>query len=164
MARIILDLHFLGEISLAEPRKKQTIRMKKVIIMGASSGIGRSLARLFAENEYLVGVTGRRTELLNQLQRERPQSYLVRMVDVADPTLAVKSLEYLSSQLGGLDLVIICAGNSAPEGSPLKQECYSSYKAQVILNIQNMGLTWEDSMDAALRQGAAAFPFISMNC
>ena len=41
--------------------------MKKAIIIGASSGIGKGLAKLLAENDYKVGITGRKTELLDEL-------------------------------------------------------------------------------------------------
>ena len=44
-------------------------RMKKAIIIGATSGIGKGLAKLLVDNNYTVGITGRRTELLNELQK-----------------------------------------------------------------------------------------------
>jgi short-subunit dehydrogenase len=44
--------------------------MKKAIIIGATSGIGKGLATLLAENGYNVGITGRRSELPDALKRE----------------------------------------------------------------------------------------------
>ena len=44
--------------------------MKKAIIIGASSGIGRETAIQLAEKGYEIGLTGRRNELLNELQKE----------------------------------------------------------------------------------------------
>lgn len=41
--------------------------MKKALVIGASSGIGLELARVLAENDYMVGVTGRRENLLKEL-------------------------------------------------------------------------------------------------
>lgn len=38
--------------------------MKKAIVVGATSGIGRKLAEILADNGYMVGITGRRGELL----------------------------------------------------------------------------------------------------
>lgn len=44
--------------------------MKKIIIIGASEGIGRELTKFYAEHHYTVGVTARREELLEQLNKE----------------------------------------------------------------------------------------------
>jgi short-subunit dehydrogenase len=41
--------------------------MKKAIVIGATSGIGKELAKLLVNNGYKVGITGRKTELLNDL-------------------------------------------------------------------------------------------------
>src|SRR5674476_674289 len=42
----------------------------KVIIIGATSGIGRELATIYAKKGYFVGITGRRNELLLSLQNK----------------------------------------------------------------------------------------------
>lgn len=87
--------------------------MKKAIIVGATSGIGRGLAKALAANNYRVGITGRRTALLNELKAESPTSYLTRTFDVTDPQANVENLESLVSELGGLDLLIISSGTGA---------------------------------------------------
>ncbi|WP_222844180.1 SDR family NAD(P)-dependent oxidoreductase [Saccharicrinis aurantiacus] len=50
--------------------------MKKAIIIGASSGIGKGLAKLLVENDYKVGITGRKTELLEELKETKPDFFL----------------------------------------------------------------------------------------
>ena len=40
---------------------------RKAIVIGATSGIGRKLAVLLADKDYLVGATGRRKEHLEEL-------------------------------------------------------------------------------------------------
>ena len=50
--------------------------MKKAIIIGATSGIGKGLAKLLADNNYKIGLTGRRVELLNELKNENPNFYI----------------------------------------------------------------------------------------
>jgi len=84
--------------------------MKKAIIIGATSGIGNGLAKLLADNNYKVGITGRRTELLNKLKNENPNSYFIKSFDVTDTKIAVEMLEELTTELGGLDLLIISSG------------------------------------------------------
>lgn len=49
---------------------------KKAIVIGATSGIGKELAELLAENNYLVGITGRRTELLENLKNENQTLFI----------------------------------------------------------------------------------------
>ena len=43
--------------------------MKKAIIVGASSGIGKSLAQILARDGYRVGLAARRLPLLLDLQK-----------------------------------------------------------------------------------------------
>jgi short-subunit dehydrogenase len=45
--------------------------MKKAIIIGATSGIGKELAKLLTENGYLVGITGRRIAYRNSKRESK---------------------------------------------------------------------------------------------
>lgn len=91
-------------------RQRPINRMKKAIIIGATSGIGKELAKLLADNNYKVGLTGRRTELLNELKNDNPNSYFIKSFDVTDTKITVKKLDELTTELGGLDLLIISSG------------------------------------------------------
>jgi len=84
--------------------------MKKAIIIGASSGIGKGLAELLTANNYKVGITGRRTELLNELKKTNPNSFLIKTFDVTDTRTSVEKLEELTSELGGFDLLLLSSG------------------------------------------------------
>lgn len=84
--------------------------MKNAIIIGATSGIGKELARLLVDNGFKVGITGRRTELLESLKSENPASYFIKAFDVKDTKTAEEKLEELTTELGGLDLVILSSG------------------------------------------------------
>lgn len=84
--------------------------MKKAIVIGASSGIGRSLALLLAENGYKVGITGRKSELLEALKNTNPDSFLIKVFDANYTKTAVSKLEELTAELEGLDLLILSAG------------------------------------------------------
>ena len=85
-------------------------RMKKAIIIGATSGIGKGLAKLLVNNGSKVGITGRRTELLKELKSENPESYFVKTINVTDTKIVTEKLEELTAELGGLDLVVISSG------------------------------------------------------
>ena len=84
--------------------------MKKAIIIGATSGIGKELAKLLVANGYTVGITGRRFELLQELKKENPNSFLIKSFDITDTTLTTNKLNELTTELGGLDLLILSSG------------------------------------------------------
>lgn len=84
--------------------------MKKAIIIGASSGIGKGLAKLLTENDYKVGITGRKTELLDELKKTNSNSFMVKTFDATDTKMSIEKLEELTSELGGLDLLILSSG------------------------------------------------------
>ena len=84
--------------------------MKKAIIIGASSGIGKGLAKLLTENDYKVGITGRKAKLLDELKKTNPNSFFIKTFDVTDTKTSVEKLEELTSELGGLDLLILSSG------------------------------------------------------
>lgn len=84
--------------------------MKKAIIVGATSGIGKELSKLLAEDNYKVGITGRRTKLLQNLSNSNKKSYLIKSFDITNTDDSISKLEELIKELGGLDLLILSSG------------------------------------------------------
>ena len=84
--------------------------MKRAIIIGATSGIGRQLAKILSENDFIVGATGRRKNLLEKLKAECPERIVISTFDVTDPAIVVDKLESLVGKIGGLDLMIFSSG------------------------------------------------------
>ena len=83
--------------------------MKKAIVVGASSGIGHQLAVLLAANGYKVGITGRRDQLLLNLQSTNPAQFIVSVFDATD-IANPRYLNRLTDELGGLDLLVLSSG------------------------------------------------------
>lgn len=86
--------------------------MKKyAIVVGASSGIGRSLVEELVLNGYQVGVTGRRKNLLKTLVDLFPEQVSISCFDATDAG-APEYLDLLLAQLGttSLDLFVMNAG------------------------------------------------------
>lgn len=79
-------------------------------MVGASSGIGRELAKALSKNGYSVGITARRLDLLKSLQSELAGESRVKQMDVSKPEEAVRLLGELIEELGGMDLIVISAG------------------------------------------------------
>jgi short-subunit dehydrogenase len=65
---------------------------------------------LLAENDYKVGITGRKTELLDELKKTNSNSFLIKTFDATDTKKSVEKLEELTSELGGLDMLILSSG------------------------------------------------------
>ena len=83
--------------------------MKKAIIIGATSGIGKELTKLMASGGYCVGVAGRRLELLRELQRQFPGKIYIKPLDVALPS-AIGLLKELLTEIAGADVIVISSG------------------------------------------------------
>ncbi|MGZ3949568.1 MAG: SDR family NAD(P)-dependent oxidoreductase [Flavisolibacter sp.] len=88
----------------------------KIIIVGASSGIGREIASRYAAVGNLVGITGRRRHLLEELHEQYPSQIVISSFDVMGNE-NVQMIERLIKELGGLDLLIYNSGY----GDPSKQ-------------------------------------------
>ena len=84
--------------------------MKRAIVIGATSGIGRGLAECFAAQGYAVGLVGRRENLLKEIAQADPSAYRFAVADVTRPAETVAALEHLAQELGGMDLCVVCAG------------------------------------------------------
>lgn len=88
--------------------------MKRVFITGASSGLGASLARHYAEQGATLGLVARRRVLLEQLVASlpNPQRHRIYALDVTDhAALAQAARDYLAVA-GGAEVVIANAGIS----------------------------------------------------
>ncbi|MDR1103091.1 MAG: SDR family NAD(P)-dependent oxidoreductase, partial [Tannerella sp.] len=56
--------------------------MKRAIIIGATSGIGREVAKKLLEEGWRIGVAGRREGELRALQAVSPERVSVQVLDV----------------------------------------------------------------------------------
>lgn len=84
--------------------------MKKAIVIGATSGIGKELAKLLSIHGYRVGITGRRNDLLTELQTANKDCFVIKSFDIIETDKITQNLEELITELGGLDLLIISSG------------------------------------------------------
>jgi NAD(P)-dependent dehydrogenase (short-subunit alcohol dehydrogenase family) len=88
---------------------------KKVIVTGASSGIGRATARRFAREGWEVCVTARREPELRALVNEFSSgAHLVVPGDYSDPDVAEAIRTSVEAEWGRVDALANCAGVFAP--------------------------------------------------
>jgi short-subunit dehydrogenase len=98
---------------------------KKAIVIGATSGIGKELAKIFSQNDYIVGLAGRRTHLLDELKNELLNNSFAKHIDISKTDKAIKQLEELIAEMEGVDIIVISSGvgyvNKDLQWSPEKE-------------------------------------------
>ena len=83
--------------------------MKRVIIIGASSGMGQEVAKLLLAEECRLGVAARREDRLQAVKQLAPDRVEVATIDVtADDS--PQRLRQLIDRLGGMDLFFYVSG------------------------------------------------------
>lgn len=96
-------------------RGRRGIAGLRVIVTGASSGVGAAVARALAARGAHVLATSRRTHRLEALAAERsvPHPILWEAGDLTDAAFRARLVESAASRLGGLDVVVAAAGCGA---------------------------------------------------
>ena len=82
---------------------------KKILITGATGGIGGALVKKFVSLEGSVLATGTNTEKLDTLKKDFPNINILKF-DISDHKKIEEFIENVSSQLTGLDVLINNAG------------------------------------------------------
>ena len=88
---------------------------KNIFVVGASSGMGRGLARRLAAEGARVAVSARRAELLETLVREIKEAggeAFAFPADGSDEAQAARTVEAVQQQLGSIDIVVLNAGGA----------------------------------------------------
>lgn len=83
--------------------------MKSIIIIGASSGIGHSTARIFAQKGWRVIATARRTDKLEELRNEAPDLITTASIDVTEDGADTRLTDIINEN-GGVDVIMNVAG------------------------------------------------------
>tara|TARA_Y100000590_G_scaffold266257_1_gene299081 strand:+ start:719 stop:1453 length:735 start_codon:yes stop_codon:yes gene_type:complete len=82
---------------------------KKILITGATGGIGKALVKKFVSLEGKVLASGTKTEKLDDLKKEFPNINVLKF-DISDHSKIEEFIENVSSQLTGLDVLVNNAG------------------------------------------------------
>lgn len=90
--------------------------MKKAILIGASSGIGKELAIELSKRGYELGLTARRTNLLDELSNLCPNKTYIEYMDTAKHDEARAILQKLVERMGGVNIIIYNAGIGESSG------------------------------------------------
>ena len=86
----------------------------RVLVVGASSGIGRASAERLVQAGARVAVAARRVERLDELGRAAPEQVVPLRCDVREPADCERVAQAAVEALGGLDALVYCAGVGEP--------------------------------------------------
>jgi short-subunit dehydrogenase len=111
---------------------------QKILITGASSGLGAGMARAFAARGRDLALCARRIDRLIELKSELTQHYpgvrvAIAELDVNDHPRVASVFRSLADELGGLDRVIVNAGIG--KGAPLGSGKLWANKATIETNL-----------------------------
>ncbi len=130
---------------------------KNAIVIGASSGIGRELAKQLSQKGYAVGLAARRLELLGEVRKEIQGPSLGRQMDVSRLPEATDRLQGLIREMGGVDLVVVSAGTGfLNPGLNWKEE-----KETIDVNVTGFAAAANVAMKHFLEQGSGHLVGIS---
>lgn len=125
-----------------------------VWITGASSGIGRELARRFAEEGATLALSARRQSRLDELGRElrdRGTNALVVPCDVRDEVAVEKTVERIVGELGRLDVAVADAGFAVT--GRIETLGAEDWKRQLDTNVVGLAMTARYALPALRKTG-----------
>lgn len=137
---------------------------QKVLITGASSGLGAGMARAFAARGRDLALCARRVDRLAELKAELLQRHpnirvAIAELDVNDHEKVPAVFAELAAQIGGLDRVVVNAG--VGKGAPLGSGKLWANKATIETNLVAALVQIEVALEIFKRQGHGHLVLIS---
>jgi short-subunit dehydrogenase len=140
------------------------VTRQKILITGASSGLGAGMARSFAAKGRDLALCARRTDRLDELKDELLQQYpsikiAVAALDVNDHEQVPKVFAELSDEIGGIDRIIVNAGIG--KGAKLGSGKSWANKATIETNLVAALVQIETALEMFTKSGAGHLVLIS---
>lgn len=114
---------------------------KTVFISGATAGIGRATATLFAENGFRLILNGRRSERLDELKATFEEEYDVAVkllpFDVSEVSAVQEAVENLGEEWQNVDILINNAGK-ARGAAPIHEGDFAHWDEMIDTNIKGL--------------------------
>lgn len=136
---------------------------KIAVVTGASSGIGRAIARMFAGQGAAVVLNARRQDRLeavaDDIRRHGGRAHLV-IGDVTDPATHQRIVAGAVEQFGGLDVAINNAGVVGAV-KPLAEITLDDWQNTLSVNLTAAWLGARSQIPAMLARGGGALVFTS---
>ncbi len=126
----------------SEPSGKEHSAIR-IVIMGATSGIGLEAARICIRKGWRVGAAGRRAEALEALRAEAPSQVETQAIDITEAE-APERLAALAERLGGMDIYLHCSGigSQNPELEPATEIATAQTNAVGFIRMATAAFGW----------------------
>lgn len=137
---------------------------QRILITGASSGLGEGMARRFAAMGRDLALAARRADLLDALRQELLAAHPgIRVetatIDVDDPESVARVVAELVARLGGLDRFIVNAGIG--QGAPIGTGAAAANRGVLHTNVLGAHAQCEAAMAVFRSQGSGHLALIS---
>ena len=142
----------------------ESVHRQRILITGASAGLGAGMARAFAAKGRDLALCARRTDRLDELKAELTARHpgitvAVAELDVNDHEQVPKVFAALADELGGLDRVIVNAGIG--KGAPLGSGKLWANKATLETNLVAALVQIETALEMFTKSGSGHLVLIS---
>ena len=81
-----------------------------IVIIGATSGIGKTLFEKYANENNRIGIIGRRANLLGELSQKYPFKTITAKADITNLEEIEQAINALHKEMEYIDLAIVCSG------------------------------------------------------
>ncbi|HEY9169214.1 MAG TPA: SDR family NAD(P)-dependent oxidoreductase [Lutibacter sp.] len=116
--------------------------MKNALIIGATSGIGKELAKLLVVDYDKVIITGRRENLLQEIKATNPNKFEVKEHDVTDLEACETLFSDLKKEFKTIDLIVYSAGVGDPNYDLAYEKELPTLQTNVIAAVKIYGLAY----------------------
>ena len=136
-----------------------SVQGQTVLIVGASSGIGRAAAVLFAREGAKVVAAARREDRLQALKQElakEQRDITVRVADASKP----EDMQHLAQTIGKIDILVFVAGTNTPDRS-LERLTPEIWNSMVEINLNGAFYATHAVLPAMRSAGAGHLIYVS---
>jgi NADP-dependent 3-hydroxy acid dehydrogenase YdfG len=139
------------------------IQGQVAIVVGSSSGMGRSTAKAYAQAGAKVVLAARSTDKLEALAAEIGSAALVCTTDVEDTDQVERLIQTTMEQLGRVDILVYATGTNIPERS-LESLTYATWNMMIATNLTGAFHCTKAVLPIMRQQQAGLIIYLSSGC